>query len=56
MYFYIGLVLNMYFKEPNENEMVPNFGTAKITLILSTFAVIVLGLFPSIIEGLFKRF
>lgn len=56
MYFYIGLVLNMYFKEPNENEMIPNYGTAKITLILSTFAVIVLGLFPSIVEGLFKRF
>lgn len=56
MYFYIGLVLNMYFKEPNETEMTPNYGTAKLTLYITTIAVVVLGLFPSIVEKLFSRF
>lgn len=56
MYFYIGLVMNMYFKEPNETELEVNYGTAKITLYITTIAVIILGLFPSLIENLFSKF
>lgn len=56
MYYYIGLILNMYFKEPNKDEMKADYGTAKITIYFTTFAIIVLGLFPSIVEKLFSKF
>lgn len=51
LYFYIGLVLQMYFKD-SENEFVVNdISSAKITLAISVIFVFLLGIFPnSLIE------
>ena len=48
VYFYIGLIVKMYFTEPNEEgEMTQGTGIAGITLAISTAAVIIFGLLPS---------
>jgi NADH-quinone oxidoreductase subunit N len=58
MYYYIGLIIQAYFKEPAENyELKPDTGTSWFSLWLSAAAIIALGVFPSlitnIISGLF---
>ena len=48
VYFYIGLIVKMYFTEPNEeSQMGGETGLAGITLILSSAAVVLLGLLPT---------
>ncbi|HRP02182.1 MAG TPA: NADH-quinone oxidoreductase subunit N [Candidatus Kapabacteria bacterium] len=46
LYFYIGLVIYMYFKDADSIEVESNPGTASVTLILSAIFVLVLGVFP----------
>ena len=51
MYFYIGLVLHMYFKDSNEPFVVTDISSAKITLAISVIFVFLLGIMPnSLIE------
>ncbi|MCX7737214.1 MAG: NADH-quinone oxidoreductase subunit N [Candidatus Kapabacteria bacterium] len=58
MYFYIGLILQMYFKEPLSKEPESDTGLAKITLVISAAGILFFGIFPQIIvnftENLFK--
>lgn len=55
VYFYIGLIVKMYFTEPNEeSQMGGETGLAGITLILSSAAVVLLGLLPAGLLGVMK--
>jgi len=55
VYFYIGLIVKMYFTEPNdETQMGGETGLAGITLILSSVAVVLLGLLPAGLLGVMK--
>lgn len=57
VYFYIGLIVKMYFTEPNENnEGAHEPGIAGITLAVSTAAVVLLGLLPSGLLNVVKMF
>lgn len=52
VYFYIGLVVYMYFKEPGENEVTAyEPGLAGVTLGVATFFVLALGFLPSVLES-----
>lgn len=51
VYFYIGLVVLMYFKDSVQSVEVSSAGLAKVTLIVSTVMVLLLGFFPSIVES-----
>ncbi|MCX6156065.1 MAG: NADH-quinone oxidoreductase subunit N [Candidatus Kapabacteria bacterium] len=49
VYFYIGLVLNMYFKE-NDGEEFPDVkGAYIISLLIATVGILVIGIYPSIL-------
>ncbi len=52
MYFYIGLVLNMFFKESDAEQEKVSTGMAGIALAISTFGVILFGIYPSLIIDL----
>ncbi len=54
VYFYIGLIVFMYFKDPGENEISVKTGLAGLTLFISTAGVILLGIFPSFLIDLAK--
>jgi NADH-quinone oxidoreductase subunit N len=56
MYFYIGLVLNMYFKEQTGNILKADVRSSKISLAISLVFVFILGIFPSYLMELAKRF
>jgi NADH-quinone oxidoreductase subunit N len=57
VYFYIGLVVFMYFKDSDENAIKASEpGLAGFTLAVTTFFVIALGLAPSVIEHLAGSF
>lgn len=47
VYFYIGLIVNMYFKESADQEMESDTGLSAISLVISTAGVVILGLLPS---------
>lgn len=47
MYFYIGLVLSMYFKDPSDDtDMVPDVRSAGLPIFISTIVIIVFGILP----------
>ncbi|MBK9247088.1 MAG: NADH-quinone oxidoreductase subunit N [Ignavibacteria bacterium] len=53
VYFYIGLIVKMYFTDSVEdNQPVSETGIASISLVFSSVAIVVLGLFP---PGLFEK-
>lgn len=52
VYFYIGLIVNMYFKESSDQELEANTGLSSISLVISMVGVIVLGLLPSSVLSL----
>jgi NADH-quinone oxidoreductase subunit N len=53
VYFYLGLVVNMYMKEsPREPEPIPMMSFAVITVILTAIGTIYLGIFPAKLLGL----
>jgi len=56
MYFYIGLILQMYFKEPLSKEPESDTGLAKITLAISAIGILIFGIFPQIIVNLTEKF
>ncbi|MGC8747883.1 MAG: NADH-quinone oxidoreductase subunit N [Candidatus Kapaibacteriota bacterium] len=49
MYYYIGLILAMYFKEYKGEGIEPRFGMAFIAILLCLFGTVVLGLIPGYI-------
>lgn len=53
--FYIGLVVWIYFKEPKE-ELEAHYGSASITLFLTTVGIIVLGVLPSYLQSIITKF
>ncbi len=54
IYFYIGLIVYMYFKEQGETVLQPKPGLAGITLTISVLGVTLLGIFPSFLIELAK--
>lgn len=54
MYFYIGLIINMYFKEPEGELITANVGSSYIALIISVFFVLFLGVFPNVLIDIAK--
>jgi NADH-quinone oxidoreductase subunit N len=60
MYFYIGLIIQMYFKEATATEtgerLDLNTGNAKIALAISAFAILLFGILPSLITNLTEKF
>jgi len=49
MYYYIGLVLQMYFKEPADKPLKAELGMSRITLVLTAAGTLLFGIFPSLI-------
>lgn len=50
MYFYIGLIIQMYFKENHNDNIKPNnYTLPTISLIISTLAILFFGIYPSIL-------
>jgi NADH-quinone oxidoreductase subunit N len=56
MYFYIGLVLNMYFKEQSGDALKADIRSSKISLAISLIFVFILGILPSFLMELAKRY
>lgn len=56
MYYYIGLILQMYFKEQTHGRLESKVGMAKYTLLITAAAVIIFGIFPSLIVDLTYNF
>ncbi|MCS7176202.1 MAG: NADH-quinone oxidoreductase subunit N [Candidatus Kapabacteria bacterium] len=55
-YFYLGVLVAMYFREPREALAPTTSGTAAVTLWLSTAAVLVLGILPGPLLQLLQHF
>ncbi|MDX9790562.1 MAG: NADH-quinone oxidoreductase subunit N [Candidatus Kapabacteria bacterium] len=55
MYFYIGLVLYMYFKDNENGVTVNNISSAKISLAISVIFVFLLGIMPNTLINLAKQ-
>jgi NADH-quinone oxidoreductase subunit N len=49
IYFYIGLIINMYFKEKEGEPLTVQCKTSGVSIILSLIGVIFLGIFPSLL-------
>jgi NADH-quinone oxidoreductase subunit N len=49
MYFYIGLVIQMYFKDRTDTIEKVKAGAANISIIISAIAILVIGFYPPII-------
>ncbi|MBM2816739.1 MAG: nuoN [Ignavibacteria bacterium] len=56
MYFYIGLIIKMYFEDPDTQPMVAESGHAVLALTLSTAGVMIFGIFPSLLMDIAKIF
>lgn len=55
-YFYLGVLVAMYFREPHESLVPVLGGTAALTVWVSSLAVLALGLFPSTLLELLEGF
>lgn len=56
MYFYIGLIVYMYFKEKDGEELNADTKGTLLPLGISTIAVFLLGIFPSFLINLAEKF
>ncbi|MFP4543090.1 MAG: NADH-quinone oxidoreductase subunit N [Candidatus Kapaibacterium sp.] len=56
VYFYIGLVMAMYFKEPGEESTQAVVGAAGISLAVATAGLIIFGIFPFLITDIAANF
>ncbi len=54
LYFYLGLIVQMYFKEGNDTELQTDPGIASITLIVAAIGVVLLGIVPSLLVNSFS--
>lgn len=52
VYFYIGLIVTMYFKDGQEQEQESQPGLSAISLVISVAGIIILGLLPSTVLSL----
>ena len=52
VWFYLGLVAKMYFAEPSGEGHAAPSGLAGVTLAVCTAAVVLLGIFPGILNRL----
>jgi NADH-quinone oxidoreductase subunit N len=55
VYFYIGLIVYMYFKQPGENKIEAKLGGEGITLIVSAVCVLAFGIYPTMIVDLLSK-
>ncbi len=55
VYFYIGLVVQMYFKEQGETEIKVKTGAAGITLAISVAGILIFGFFPSLLMNIAEK-
>jgi NADH-quinone oxidoreductase subunit N len=55
IYFYIGLIVQMYFKEAPEKEIETKTGGETITLVISLVALFVFGIFPSLLLNMIHK-
>ena len=49
MYYYIGLVVQMYFKDNEGNVLEGKAGLSNVTIVIATIAILLFGFFPSLI-------
>lgn len=56
IYFYIGLIMNMYFKESEVDIVVTSDSGSNLTLLISTVGVFVLGILPFFLINITKNF
>ena len=56
MYFYIGLILQMYFKDRTEEPMTAEKGLPVFAVVLCAVGILVFGIFPQILTNLFAKF
>lgn len=56
MYFYIGLIIYMFFKEPINSLSESKFNSAYISVAISLFFIIFLGVFPGLLLDFTKTF
>jgi NADH-quinone oxidoreductase subunit N len=56
VYFYIGLIVNMYFKDPISNEYTASPFSAMSTLVVSAILILAIGFFPDFLIDLVNRF
>jgi NADH-quinone oxidoreductase subunit N len=50
MYYYIGLILQMYFKDPRSVALEADYGLARIPLFIAIAGLVIFGVFPSILS------
>lgn len=55
MYFYIGLILNMYFKDSETEIQTQRISYTKITLTVSIILILLLGVYPSSVLDMIAR-
>jgi NADH-quinone oxidoreductase subunit N len=55
VYFYIGLIVYMYFKQPGENKITIKLGGEGITLIISAICIILFGVYPTAIVDILSK-
>jgi NADH-quinone oxidoreductase subunit N len=53
-WFYLGLIIRMFFREPADETTQAPAGTAAITLAISTVMILLLGFAPSLLINVFK--
>lgn len=53
-YFYLGLIVRMYFQDPSGQPLTARPGLAGITLVISSAAIVLLGIFPQLLMNLFR--
>lgn len=56
IYFYIGLVLNMYFKEQDAELVVETNSATNFSLLISTLGVFILGILPFFLINITRNF
>lgn len=54
VYFYLGMVVKMYFQEPEGEGEPVSIGMAGVTLAVATIAVVVLGILPSLLLNIYR--
>ncbi|MGB2990123.1 MAG: NADH-quinone oxidoreductase subunit N, partial [Candidatus Zixiibacteriota bacterium] len=52
LYYYLGVVRQMYFRAPTDESLVTSGGMLKIALIISVIGVLLLGIYPNIVLDL----
>jgi NADH-quinone oxidoreductase subunit N len=54
IYFYIGMIIQMYFKDSKSDALVVNKGLPNLSIIIAVAAIVIFGVFPSLIIDIAK--